>query len=238
MSLPKMQDMKNNKLNTLNRNHLRAVFFDMDGVIYDSMGNHAQAWCQAFEFFGIDFPAEMAYLNEGRTAASTINLIFERTQNRAATGQEIQQIYGKKTELFELLPKSLPIPGIREFMASLRQNDLDIWIVTGSAQERLLDGLVSEFSEFVVREKIVSGLDVKHGKPHPEPYLQALKKSGLTADQAVVIENAPLGVESAKGAGLFTIAVNTGILPDKILQDSGADAVLSNMIELKTSFWQ
>ncbi len=230
--------LNTSKLRALSHNKLKAVFFDMDGVIYDSMGNHVRSWCQAFDFFGIDFPPEMAYMNEGRTAASTINLIYQRIKNRPATDQEIQMIYDKKTGLFGQLPKSLPIPGIREFMASIREKGLDIWVVTGSAQERLLEGLATEFKEYISRDKIVSGLDVKHGKPHPEPYLQALKKSGLAADEAVVVENAPLGIESAKGAGIFTIAVNTGILDDKILLDSGADIVLKDMFELKAGFWQ
>lgn len=61
------------------------------------MGNHAKAWCEAFKFFGIDFPAEMAHLNEGRIkAASTINLIFQRDSIRAATKEEISMIYTKK----------------------------------------------------------------------------------------------------------------------------------------------
>jgi beta-phosphoglucomutase-like phosphatase (HAD superfamily) len=62
--------------------------------------------------------------------------------------------------------------------------------------------------------------------------LQALKKSGLTPAEVMVVENAPLGVESAKAAGLFVIAVNTGPLDEKVLWDSGADIVLSSMQEL------
>jgi len=79
---------------------------------------------------------------------------------------------------------------------------------------------------------MVTAFDVKKGKPFPEPYLKALKKSGVNPWEAVVVENAPLGVEAAKAAGLFTIAVNTGPLEKEVLTNSGADVVLENMEEL------
>ena len=82
------------------------------------------------------------------------------------------------------------------------------------------------------KEKMVTAFDVKHGKPHPEPYLMALKKSGLKPWEVLVVENAPLGVESAASAGLFTIAVNTGPLDAAVLVNSGADIVLDDMENL------
>ena len=66
------------------------------------------------------------------------------------------------------------------------------------------------------KELMVTAFDVKYGKPNPEPYLMALKKGGLKADEAVVIENAPLGVEAGHKAGIFTIAVNTGPLDGQV----------------------
>ena len=74
--------------------------------------------------------------------------------------------------------------------------------------------------------------DVQFGKPDPEPYLMGLKKAGVNANEALVVENAPLGVESASKAGIFTIAVNTGPLAEKVLYDAGAQIVLSDMSEL------
>lgn len=77
---------------------------------------------------------------------------------------------------------------------------------------------------------MVTAFDVKHGKPDPEPYLMGLQKGGdLKPNQAIVIENAPLGIESAVRAGIFTIAVNTGPLPDSVLADAGASVVFDSM---------
>ena len=76
---------------------------------------------------------------------------------------------------------------------------------------------------------MVTAFDVKYGKPHPEPYLIALKKARVEPWQALVIENAPLGIRSSVQAGIFTVAVNTGVLEDKVLSDAGASVVFPNM---------
>jgi beta-phosphoglucomutase-like phosphatase (HAD superfamily) len=91
-----------------------------------------------------------------------------------------------------------------------------------------LERLEKNFPGIFSADLMVTAFDVKHGKPHPEPYLMGLEKAGITAEQAMVVENAPLGVQSAKGAGIYTIAVNTGPLPDKVLYDAGADIVFPN----------
>ena len=81
---------------------------------------------------------------------------------------------------------------------------------------------------------MVTAYDVKYGKPHPEPYLMGLQKAGVAANEAIVIENAPMGVEAGVAAGIFTIAVNTGPLPDQVLVDRGANLLFPNMETLAT----
>jgi len=204
----------------------------MDGVLYDSMSHHADAWSNAFRHFGIDFPQEMVYHNEGRTAQSTINLVYRQNEERDATESEINQIYSKKTELIEFFPDAIPFEGAIELMESLKKQGIDIWVVTGSSQDKFLDALLQDFGGFISPDQVISGKDVKHGKPHPEPYLKALKKSGLKSEEVMVIENAPLGIQSAKAAGIFTIAINTGILDDRVLWESGADLVVKDWKDL------
>lgn len=102
-------------------------------------------------------------------------------------------------------------------------------IVTGSGQRSLLDRLNAHFPDMFTRELMVTAFDVKLGKPNPEPYLMALKKAGIAPNEAVVIENAPLGVRAAVSADIFTIAVNTGPLPEHALLDEGANLLLPSM---------
>jgi beta-phosphoglucomutase-like phosphatase (HAD superfamily) len=79
---------------------------------------------------------------------------------------------------------------------------------------------------------MITGFDVKEGKPSPEPYLLALKRSGFQPWETVVVENAPMGILSASKAGLFTLAVNTGPFDDDFLYSYGADLVLDSMEHL------
>jgi HAD superfamily hydrolase (TIGR01509 family) len=208
---------------------LRAVLFDMDGVLYNSMPSHAKAWHRAMAHFGYDLSEQEAYMHEGRTGASTINIVSLRQRGVEESEERIQEIYRVKSEFFNEYPPAEPMSGALELLRKLQTQGLKILIVTGSGQASLLDRLNHHFPGIFCRELMVTAFDVKRGKPDPEPYLMGLQKGGLHADECVVVENAPLGVRAAKAAGIFTIAVNTGPLPNEALTDEGADILLPSM---------
>ena len=208
---------------------LRAVLFDMDGVLYNSMPSHAKAWHRAMAHFGYDLPEQEAYMHEGRTGASTINIVSRRQRGVEESEERIQEIYRVKSQFFNEYSPAEPMPGALELLRKLQAQGLKILIVTGSGQASLLDRLNHHFPGVFCRELMVTAFDVKRGKPDPEPYLMGLQKGDLRADECVVVENAPLGVRAAKAAGIFTIAVNTGPLPDNALTDEGADLLLPSM---------
>ena len=79
---------------------------------------------------------------------------------------------------------------------------------------------------------MVTALDVKLGKPNPEPYLMGLRKLNVAPNEAMVVENAPLGIQAGVAAGVFTVAVNTGILAKNDLLAAGANLVFDNMLQL------
>ena len=212
--------------------HPKAIFFDMDGVLFDSMGSHATAWVGALKQVGLPFTENEAYLNEGRTGASTIDGVFIKEHGRNATDEEKQTIYRLKSRLFETFKHSEKIPYVSDLLERIQLQKLGIFVVTGSGQPSLIDSLEGNFPGIFQKKKMVTAFDVQYGKPHPEPYLMALKKSGLNPWEVVVIENAPLGVESSSKAGLFTIAVNTGPLDPAVLSDSGANIVFDSMKDL------
>ena len=200
---------------------LKAVLFDMDGVIYDSMPNHAYAWVHAMRSFGYNMTEEDAYINEGRIGDDTINLIAKR-QGKMAGTDERKRIYQKKTEIFSAHAEVLPMKGSLDLLRKVTGNGLFAMLVTGSGQPSLLDHLNQDFPGVFICERMITSFDVKNGKPHPEPYLMALQKGNLQPNETIVIENAPLGIEAARAAGLFVFAVNTGPLPDSTLLDAGA----------------
>ncbi len=211
---------------------LRAFLFDMDGVLYDSMPNHAKAWVHAFVSMGLKFTDYDVYMREGMTGSSTINEVFSSQLGRFASEEECQRIYKFKSQYFETLPAAPKMPHVEDVLNTIQASGKGIYLVTGSGQMSLLDKLNRSFPGVFCKERMVTAYDVKKGKPDPEPYLMGLEKAGVRADQAIVVENAPLGVRSAVAAGIFTIAVNTGILKDEVLLDNGADLLYHSMEEL------
>lgn len=216
---------------------LKAVLFDMDGVLYDSMKWHAKSWKETMDHFDIPSTSEEFYLYEGMVGSHTINYLMNREKGRDATDQEKENIYKLKTELFTEYNDGSLIPYSYDFVKKVHGEGLICVVVTGSGQPTLINKLEHNFPFLFKKERIVTAFDVKNGKPHPEPYLMGLEKAGyLKPNQAVVIENAPRGVEAAVAAGIFTIAINTGPMPDRVLADAGADIVLPSMKALFDSW--
>ncbi|MDR1544317.1 MAG: HAD-IA family hydrolase [Prevotellaceae bacterium] len=215
---------------------LKAAFFDMDGILFDSMPYHAQAWVKAMNEFGLEFSLYDAYLNEGRTGDSTIDELFVKQYGYVSDAAERQKMYDLKSQYFNEFPAPKQIPNVFELLKMLKNKGLQIFVVTGSAQVSLLETLDKNFPNIFEKGKMVTAFDCKIGKPDPEPYLMALAKAGVEKWQAVVVENAPLGVHSAVAAGLFTIGVNTGILKPEELKKKGANMIFKNMREVIESW--
>ena len=206
---------------------LRAVLFDMDGVLFDSMPAHSRSWVEAAHSVGLEMQPEDAYWYEGQTGSYTIQLLYERCLGRKPSAEETKYLYELKTELFVRYDGGGILEGVPEVLAAV--SDLGRLVVTGSSQPTLLSRLATAFPGVFSRPLMVTGKDVKQGKPFPEPYLMGLEKAGVAPEEALVVENAPMGVEAAVAAGIFTIAVNTGLLPDSALSDRGAHLVFPSM---------
>lgn len=213
---------------------IKAVLFDMDGVLYDSMPSHVKAWYDTMKKWKTISSIEDFYLFEGRTGQSTINILFNRSFGRDATPEEIEKIYGQKAQRFEELEQSdsKPMPGALQVLEKVKNLGLTRVIVTGSGQKSLFEKLDIHFPGYFDKNLMVTAYDVKYGKPHPEPYLIGLQKANIQPEEAIVVENAPLGVEAGHAAGIYTIAVNTGPLKDHILLDAGANMLFHSMNNL------
>lgn len=209
-----------------------ALLSDMDGVLYDSMKYHAAAWAATMHGEGIECTPDEFYMHEGRTGKSTINIYFRRDKGRDADDEETARIYSEKARRFVAFGKADPMPGAQQLMRRVKDAGIKTVLVTGSGQRSLLDKTDADYPGIFTPETMVTAFDVKKGKPDAEPYLMGLKKGGVAAGNAVVLENAPLGVEAGVAAGILTIAVNTGPLPDEVLREAGADMVFPDMAAL------
>ena len=216
---------------------IKAALFDMDGVLYDSMGNHAVAWVQSMKKFGINMTADDAYATEGARGVDTIRYMVKQQQNREITEAEAQAMYDEKSRIFHSMPEAPIMPGILDLMEQIQQAGISIGVVTGSGQKPLIARILRDFGKYVSPEHITTAYDVPKGKPNPDPYLIGLKKAGnLLPSEAIVVENAPLGVRAGRAAGIYTIAVNTGPLADEVLLNAGASILFPSVKALCNSF--
>ena len=166
---------------------LKAVLFDMDGVLYDSMPFHVSAWSEVSDRYRLDYKPEDFYLFEGRTGGSTLDELFLRTFGREATEEEKERIYQEKVDLFNQSDTGRVMPGAPEVLEQAQALGLKSLLVTGSGQHSLIDKLNHDFPGCFKREEMVTAFDVRYGKPHPEPYLMGLLKAGVTAGEALVV---------------------------------------------------
>lgn len=210
----------------------KAVLFDMDGVLINSMPNHEIAWQQSMALFGIHMCAVDAYATEGARGVDTIREMVRLQQGRIIDEEEAQRMYDEKARIFAELPKAEIMTGIPQLLELISRSGVIIGVVTGSGQRPLIRRLTNDFSPYIVRERIVTAYDVKRGKPNPDPYLMGMRKCGVNPWQTIVVENAPLGVRAGVAAKAFTIGVNTGPLPDSQLIEAGADWLCHSMKDI------
>lgn len=221
----------------LNRNELisfapRAALIDMDGTLYDSMPLHAQAWHRLMTGLGVACSLEEFYMYEGRTGASTINLLFQRAFGRDASPDEAAELYRRKTVFFNELSSPGVMPGAKEMVDEFLRRGITTVLVTGSGQHSLIDRLESDFPGAFPQERRVTSRDVTRGKPHPEPFFKGMELAGSSPESSIAVDNAPMGVMAASASGAFTIGVTTGPVPRSALGEAGADIVYCSMPEL------
>lgn len=211
----------------------RAALFDMDGTLYDSMPGHAGAWMKMCRDNGLEAAPEDFFMAEGRTGADTIEMLFMRSYGHSATPADVERLYAMKSANFRALPPVDVMPGASVAVKACMDAGMATVLVTGSGQTSLIERLAEDYpGAFALK---VCSRDVSRGKPHPEPYLRAMEMAGVEPWQAVVVENAPLGVRSGAAAGVFTLGVVTGPLPAEVLKEAGAEIVFASMPECATA---
>lgn len=209
----------------------KAALIDMDGVLYDSMPGHTLAWKQMMDELGIPCSRDEFYLYEGMTGVATINLLMRRELGIECEPKRAEELYEIKSRNFRSFGPPRLMPGADRMLAALKKGGLARVLVTGSGQNSLLDKLDSDYPGMFGPEMKVTAHDVERGKPDPEPYLRGASKAGVDPAEAIVVENAPLGVRAGKAAGCFTIAVTTGPIPREEFEREGADIIFSSMEE-------
>ncbi|MDQ6722854.1 MAG: HAD family phosphatase [Thermoproteota archaeon] len=181
----------------------------MDGVLIDAMPYHAEAFQIAFrEEADIEIDKKEIFLLEGMPGPELAREIFKREKNdKYIDDNLVEKICKRKEQLFKKNQKAKAFEGVKELIDSLNCDNCVKAVVSGASKqevESLLDK--NNLRNFYV---IVTGDDLKGGKPDPEPFQTALYKLNLKPSEAIIVENAPLGVEAAIRAGIrYIVTLN------------------------------
>lgn len=212
----------------------RAVIFDMDGVITNTMPYHFDAWLAVFKSVGISVDCYDIYLREGQDGFTSVKEIY-RQHGRRFNRKEALRLLAQKEELFKRIVRIKFVKGARPFLRRLKRQGLKLGLVTGTSRQETERILRRELLGLF--EATVTGDDVREGKPSPEPFLKALRRLRIAAGEALVIENSPFGITAAKRAGLSCIAMETS-LPRRYLKGAGMiiksyDELLNKLNKIK-----
>jgi beta-phosphoglucomutase len=189
---------------------MKGIIFDMDGVLVDAMPFHAEAMRIAInEETGYDIDKRIVYLLEGMPGPGLVKEIFKREKmNKDIDDILAEKINKRKKELFKQIQNSQPIEGAKQLIEDLRSCNCLKAIVSGASKkeiEVILDDNIG-LKNFNV---VIAGDDIEEGKPHPSPFQTALQRMDLKPSEAIVVENAPLGVEAAIRAGIeYIVTLN------------------------------
>ncbi|GGJ39171.1 HAD family hydrolase [Deinococcus roseus] len=203
---------------------LKAVLFDMDGVLTRNSTIHEAAWRDVVQqYFQVNLLEGDTRIHGGR-AHEILSVLLQRPVSRA----EALPFHRHKEERYRELARGHlePTRGLLRYLDFLKSRNIATVLVTSGDRPNV--DLVLEAFELQDTFPIqITGETVQNGKPHPEPYLKALEVLGITADQAIVHEDAPAGIRSGKGAGCRVLALPTTTHAAELLE-AGADLVIED----------
>lgn len=208
-----------------------AAIFDFDGVLVNSEKQHEYCWKEMGKKLGKEVKREDFLKGFGLKNERFIREVLKWTDDL----KEIEKIIHEKEAIFQNLVKHHPVdllPGALPFILSLFK--LSIPCAIGSSSIRKNIEVVLESSPiFPLFKTIVAGEDVRNGKPNPEVFLTAASRISVTPERCVVFEDALLGIEAAKRAGMKAVAVTTTFGREQFLQSNHQpDAIVAHLDEL------
>ena len=201
------------------------VAFDMDGTLIDSMGLNYRCWKSVLDEVGISMQQDLYFQREGEKISSIIKDILDAHRIESSPAF-IENLIVKKDNLFIELYKFNPYPFVIEVIDSLKESGVILGIVTSGRLCRVQRTIPKSFlNNFDV---IITGEDSDRGKPFPDPYLRFMHEANSSKRNTLVLENAPLGIKSAKSAGLCCVGIASTVGRELLKE---ADLVFDNIGE-------
>lgn len=189
------------------------------------MEDNYQAWNRAFVKYNIDFDKNEYFLLEGLNTKKVAEHFFK---NSKKLPEIINDIVNLKEKYYMENNNFSLYKGVETIISRLKKSGYLLGLVSGASYIRISATLQKDFLDNF--DVVITGDRVNNCKPHPEPYLNAANALSVKPSDCVVVENAPLGIESAKAAGMYCIAV-ASTLEKKYLFKS--DSIINKLSELE-----
>ncbi len=205
---------------------VKAILFDLDGVIVDTLHFHFLAWQEMFRRWDGEVKELTVLLHEGRSSREILPILIEEAGIEIPEDQRYDFIETKRA-YYRSIVKVQFYPEAKETLQKLHKEGYKLALVTACAKKNMNHALSED--ELKLFDVIITGDDIPRAKPYPDPYEIAQKKLGFEKDECLVIENAPLGIESGKNAGIKVAAIAT-TLPKEYLK--GADYYFDTLSDI------
>ncbi len=205
---------------------IKAVIFDMDGVLVDTERYHEMAYKTVAKKFGVNLTEKEIIQFKGVTALENIKYLFKKYK----INENAKKYTLLKDKIYRSFLKNLKaLPGVIELLKKFKKKKIKLALA--SSGSRLNVGFIlKKIKAKKIFDVVIHGEQVKKGKPNPEIFLKAAKKLKVMPKDCVVIEDAINGVKAAKNAGMFCIGVATTFSKQKL---KNADLIVDSLKELE-----
>ena len=201
---------------------IKAVIFDLDGVIVSTDDCHYRAWKKMADEEGIYFDREINNRLRGVSRMASLEIVLEKA-NREYSEKEKQEMAERKNNYYkelicELTPNDI-LTGVTEKLDELKENGIKIAIGSSSKNTPIILKQIGLNKYF---DAVSDGNNITHSKPDPEVFLKAAEMLGIAPENCMIVEDADAGIEAGKRAGMKTLAVQGA---------NGADFKAKNLAE-------